>query len=99
MTIALPGTPGAGVQEIRDVDRQILALLETRCTLARGRGEAVSGTTAPVPAPFYPAAFDVDEVLDTYRVRLGGPGELVARAVLNLCRATGAHETVSRETD
>lgn len=87
MTVELHDTPfPGGVQEIQEVDRQILALLETRRTLTSGLHDQ-----AGAPTPFYPESFDVDVVLNTYRGRLGGPGELVARAVLNLCRAAGAH--------
>jgi hypothetical protein len=72
-------------QQIRDLDQQILHLLEARCSLTR-----TSLTQRPsAPAPFYPACLDSEQVLDTYRLRLGGPGELLARAVLNYCRAAG----------
>lgn len=73
-------------QQIRELDQQILHLLETRCSLTRAR----LAQHPSVPAPFYPACLDTEQVLDTYRLRLGGPGELLARAILNYCRAASA---------
>lgn len=84
--VAGAGLTGESVeQQIRDLDQQILHLLEARCSLTRSSLRQRESS----PAPFYPACLDSEQVLDTYRLRLGGPGELLARAVLNYCRAAG----------
>ena len=67
---------------IREVDREIIRLLEARCRLVRDLPDE------PAPNPVgYPAAFAVDQVVCDYSGHLGGPGELLARAVLNVCRS------------
>lgn len=67
--------------EIEQVDREIVDLLKRRRALA-------SGLPADrAPHSTYPAAFQVEDVVRVYSEGLGGPGELVARAVLNSSRA------------
>jgi hypothetical protein len=72
--------PTAVDGEIEDLDRAIVDLLERRRALARmlPADRAVGST--------FPSAFHVERVVRLYRAHLGGPGELVARAVLNSSR-------------
>lgn len=72
-------------RSIAEVDREIIQLMETRCVLTRGLPTEPSSAIAS-----FPASFTVEQVLSQYSGQLGGPGELLARAVLNVCRAAGS---------
>ncbi|MER7687164.1 hypothetical protein [Streptomyces sp. NPDC097610] len=64
------------VVELDRLDREVIALLRRRVEMARAQE-----TTSP------PEVVDEHETraMDLYCSEFGGPGELLARAVLNLC--------------
>ncbi|GGM98566.1 hypothetical protein [Streptomyces fuscichromogenes] len=64
------------VVELDRLDRDVIALLKRRVEMAM----AMDATSSPT-------AVDEHEsrAMDLYRGEFGGPGELLARAVLNLC--------------
>lgn len=69
------------LDEIEKVDLAIVELVARRCGLASGLPvDRWSRST-------FPASFRVDDVVRLYCEGLGAPGELVARAVLNVSRA------------
>jgi hypothetical protein len=67
--------------EIEQLDLEIIALLRRRCELA---GDLPTERGQP---SMFPISFRVDDTVGLYEDALGPPGELVARAVLNVSRA------------
>jgi hypothetical protein len=71
-------------RELAEVDEQIIELVRRRCAVtARMRAE-LDGEVAPRPqGPV------VEALVARWTEAFGGPGELVARSVVNLCWLAG----------
>jgi hypothetical protein len=69
------------------VDHAILELVRVRRALSR---ELVVDDGLPAAQAMFPPEFRVDEVVQLYVRALGPPAELVARSILNVCRAKDA---------
>lgn len=70
--------------EIKDIDVAIVALLERRRALTADLPHEGLGHS------LFPPSFEVAAVVELYCRGLGAPGELVARAILNVSRVVGS---------
>ncbi|PAK28035.1 hypothetical protein CJD44_00910 [Streptomyces sp. alain-838] len=77
----MPSSPPSGAwsdsaRELDQLDRQLISLLRRRAEVSRAQAAMTLSSSPTEPE---------SRAIELFRSEFGGPGELLARAVLNLC--------------